>query len=81
MYGVEWLIVDKFVTGELTGNILCDRLGDRMSLIDEYVENRENKIIRNQLISGMEAEVIAEAANIPLSRVKAIEKELISIRD
>ena len=51
-----------------------------MSLIDEYVENREkravNKLIRNQLIHGMKAEVIAKAADIPLSRVKAIENEL-----
>lgn len=42
-YGIEWLIVDKFVTDEEDRNILCDALGDRMSLIYEYGERKENK--------------------------------------
>ena len=79
-YGIEWLIVDKFVEDELTRNILCDKLGDRMTLIDEYARNREkkgeNNIIKNQLKSGMSAEVIAEAAGVSLSRVKDIERSL-----
>lgn len=75
-YGIEWLIVDKFVNDEQTRNILCDRLGDRMSLIHEYGENKENKIVRNLLKSGMSAEVIAKRAEVPLSRVKAIERQL-----
>lgn len=42
-YGIEWLIVDKFVSNEEDRNILCDALGDRMSLIYEYGERKENK--------------------------------------
>lgn len=74
--GIEWLIVDKFVTDEQTRNILCDALGDRMSLIHEYARNKENRIIRNQLLSGMKAEVIAKTADIPLARVKSIERKI-----
>ena len=80
VYGIEWLIVDKFVSDEQTRNILCDKLGDRMSLIHEYARNKEekaeNRIISNLLESGMSAEEIAKTAKIPLSRVKAIEKKL-----
>lgn len=51
-----------------------------MSLIDEYVENRvrkvQERIIKNQLNSGMSAEEISKAADIPLSRVKAVEEKL-----
>ena len=51
-----------------------------MSLIDEYARNKEvkaeNRIVRNQLKSGMEAEVIAKSAEIPLSRVKEIENQI-----
>ena len=74
--GIEWLIVDKFVTDEQTRNILCDALGDRMSLIHEYARNKENRIIRNQLLSGMKAEIIAKTADIPLARVKSIERKI-----
>ena len=53
---------------------------DNMSLLDEYARNKEekaeNRIISNQLKSGMSAEEIAKTAKIPLSRVKAIEKDL-----
>lgn len=42
-YGIEWLIVDKFIKDEEYRQILCDRLGDRMSLIYEYGERREKK--------------------------------------
>ena len=78
--GIEWLIVDKFVTDEQTRNILCDALGDRMSLIHEYAENKVNqeqiRIIRNLLRHGMRAEVVAKSAEVPLSRVKAIERKM-----
>lgn len=51
-----------------------------MTLIHEYAENKKNKeqarIIRNQLKSGMKAEIIAKTAKIPLSRVKTIERKL-----
>ena len=42
-YGIEWLIVDKFITDEEYRNILCDKLGDRRSLIYEYGNRREQK--------------------------------------
>lgn len=75
-YGIEWLIVDKFVDDELTRNVLCDVLGERMSLIHEYGRNKEDRLIRNLLRSGCNAEFIAKNANVPLSRVKRIEKTL-----
>ena len=96
-FGIEWLIVDKFVKDELTRNILCDKLGDRMSLIDEYGQIKEKKgieqgieqgleqgvngVIRNLLKSGMDAEEIASTADVPLSRVKSIETELKNEKD
>lgn len=43
VFGVEWLIVDKFVENQEDRNILCDLLGDRMSLIYEYGERKEAK--------------------------------------
>lgn len=80
VYGIEWLIVDKFVDDEKTKNILHDLLGDRMSLIHEYAENKVNqeqiRIIRNLLRHGMRAEVVAKSAEVPLSRVKAIERKM-----
>lgn len=42
-YGIEWLIVDKFVNDVEYRQILCDFLGDRMSLIYEYGERKEKK--------------------------------------
>ena len=56
-----------------------DLLGDRMSMIYEYGENKKNKeqerIVKNLLKSGMGSEVIASTAEIPLSRVKAIKRK------
>ena len=40
-FGVEWLIVDKFVKNKEDRNIFCDALGGRMTLIYEYGERRE----------------------------------------
>lgn len=53
---------------------MCDLLGDRMSLIHEYARNREDRIILNLLRSGMKAETVSKTADIPLSRVRSIEK-------
>ena len=75
-FGIEWLIVDKFVKDEQTRNILCDALGDRMSLIHEYARNKENNLIRNLLRAGNSPQKIAKDAKIPLSRVRAIERSL-----
>ena len=35
--------MDKFVDNEEDRNILCDCLGDRMRLIDEYGERKQQK--------------------------------------
>ena len=79
-YGIEWLIVDKFVNDEQTRNILCDTLGDRMALIHEYGRNKkikgQDELIRNQLQSGVKAEFIATTCRVPLSRVRAVERTL-----
>ena len=79
-FGIEWLIVDKFVKDEQKRNILQDVLGDRMSLIHEYGENKarkaEERIVINQLKSGMKAETISKTARIPLAKVKSIERKL-----
>jgi hypothetical protein len=79
-YGIEWLIVDKFVDDEQTRNILRDALGDRMSLIHEYAQNKvekgENRMIRNLLRAGNSPQKIAKEAGVPLSRVRAIERSL-----
>ncbi len=79
-FGIEWLIVDKFVTDEQTRNIFCDALGDRMSLIHEYARNKEikaeDRMIRNFLLAGNSPQKIAKDGNIPLSRVRAIERTL-----
>ncbi len=61
VYGIEWLIVDKFVDDEKTKNILRDLLCDRMSFL---------------LRHGMRAEVVAKSAEVPLSKVKAIERKM-----
>ena len=63
-----------------------------MTLLDEYLQNREkkgidkgmkkgrekgeNNIIKNLLKAGMKAEIIAKTTKMPISRVKAIEKTL-----
>ena len=75
-FGIEWLIVDKFVTDEQTRNILCDALGDRMSLIHEYARNKENKLIGKLLRAGYSPQQIAKDLEIPFSRVHAIERAL-----
>ena len=65
-----------------------DLLGERMSMIDEYGQRKEKKginqginqeqerIIENLLVSGMDAETISKTAKIPLSKVKAIENKI-----
>ncbi len=65
---------------------------DKMSLIDEYGQDKEKlgisigmpigtyieqeRIITNLLHSGMNAETITKTAKIPLSKVKAIEQKI-----
>ena len=42
-FGIMWLIIDKFVKDPFERNKLCDLLGDRMSLIHEYGQNKYDK--------------------------------------
>lgn len=81
--GILWLTTDKFVEDDLERNIICDRLGGRMSLIDEYGENKYNsgkddgmeQIIVNWLKSGDMAEIITEKSKVPLERVLEIKEK------
>ena len=51
--GIEWLLVDKYVTDEEERNILCDALGDKMTLIYEYGNRKEQKGFDDGLKKGM----------------------------
>ncbi len=82
-FGIMWLTTDKFVEDSLERNIICDLLGDRMSLIHEYGENKYNDgkddgielIIVNLLKSGEEASVIAEKTDISIEDVLKIKEK------
>lgn len=77
--GILWLTTDKFVEDDLERNIICDRLGGRMSLIDEYGENKYRQgieqVIVNLLKSGDMAKIIAEKSKVPLERVLEIKEK------
>ena len=77
--GILWLTTDKFVEDDLERNIICDKLGGRMSLIDEYGENKYQQgieqIILNLLKSGDEPEIIAEKSQVPLDKVLEIKEK------
>ena len=82
IYGIEWLIVDKFIDSTQKRNLLCDLLGDRMALMHEYGKNKERKgfekgedsIILSLLRAGHSPHVIASDTGVPLSRVNAIKR-------
>ena len=79
-YGIEWLIIDKFITDEECRNILCDKLGDRMSLIYEYGNRREQKgmkkgmkiIIESLIRSGSSLNEISQKTGMTLTELKKI---------
>lgn len=77
--GILWLTTDKFVEDDLERNIICDRLGGRMSLIQEYGENKfeqgRERVIVNLLKSGDEPEIIAKKADIPLDEILKIKEK------
>ena len=81
-FGIEWLIVDKYVEDEEQRNIFCDALGDKMSLIHEYGERKEQQgieegrgsVIVGFLKSGMSAEEISGRIGMPLEDVLEIAK-------
>lgn len=82
-YGIEWLIVDKFVKDEEYRNILCDKLGDRMSLIYEYGDKREEEGrkdgIKETLLSfinsGFELSEISKITGKSIQELKEILKD------
>ena len=79
-YGIEWLIVDKFIDDEEDRNILCDALGDRMSLIYEYGNRREQKgrdegmkeIISSLIESGTPLTEISQKTGKSINELKEI---------
>lgn len=71
LYGIEWLIVDKFVVNVQKRNILCDLLGDRMSLMYEYGENKEKKGIQKGIKQGIKQGVQKGEDNIILNLLRA----------
>lgn len=77
--GILWLTTDKFVKDDLERNIICDRLGGRMSLIHEYGENKfeegREQVIVNLLKSGDNPEIIAKKADIPLDEILKIKEK------
>lgn len=86
-FGIEWMIVEKYVDDEELRNIFCDLLGDKMSLIHEYGERKEQKgiaqgivqgsenIIISFLKSGMSAEEISERIKMPLDEILEIKNK------
>lgn len=87
-FGIMWLTTDKFVDDSLERNIICDLLGDRMSLIHEYGENKYNdgkdegieqgieKIIKSLLKSGESPEDIAKKTDVDLEKIFEIKNKL-----
>lgn len=83
-YGIEWLIVDKFIKDKECRQILCDRLGERMSLIYEYGDRREQKgwdegknegikeIVQSFITSGTSLEEISQKTGKPIKELKKI---------
>ncbi len=82
-YGIEWLIVDKFVKDKEYRNVLCDALGDRMTLIFEYGDRREKKgrdegmkeIIENFLNSGTTLTEISKKTGKSIEELEEILKD------
>ncbi|WP_458405026.1 hypothetical protein [Methanobrevibacter sp.] len=86
--GIEWLLVDNYVTDEELRNILCDALGEKMSLIYEYGDRKEKNgikegrkegmedVIKSLLKSGMSCEDISQRINKPLNEIYEIADKL-----
>ena len=83
-YGIEWLLVDKFVKEKGLRNLLLDMLGDKMSALYEYGERKEQngkeigkeeerrEIIKKFFDSGMSIEEIAEITEIDIKKVEEL---------
>ena len=91
-FGIEWMIVEKYVDDDELRNIFCDLLGDKMSLIDEYgkrkeqsgfdqgieqgIEQGSENIIIEFLKSGMSCEEISQRIKMPFDDVLAIKNKM-----
>ena len=83
-FGIEWLLVDKFVKDIELRNLLLDLLGDRMSAMYEYGERKERngkkigkdeerrEIIKKFFDSGMSVEEIARRTEIDVEEVEKL---------
>ena len=87
-FGIEWMIVEKYVDDDELRNIFCDLLGDKMSLIHEYgkrkeqsgfdqgIEQGSENIIIELLKSGMSCEDISQRIKMPFEDVLAIKNKM-----
>ena len=81
--GILWLTTDKFVKDALERNNICNMLGDKMSLMHEYGEDKfeqgigqgEENIIVKLLKFGDEPEIIAQKSEIPLDKILEIKEK------
>ena len=81
-YGIEWLLVDKFVKDKGLRNLLLDMLGDKMSALYEYVQRKEQKgreegreserkvLIKKLYDAGMSIKEISKITEIDIGEVK-----------
>jgi len=83
-FGIEWMIVEKYVDDDELRNIFCDLLGDKMSLIHEYGKRKEQKgieqgsenIIIEFLKSGMSCEDISQRCSLTLDEILKIKNKM-----
>lgn len=79
-YGILWLLIDKYCKDVLTRNLLSSVLGDKMKLIYEYGERKEQKgmqkgmrsILVKLYESGMSIKEIAEKTELDTKQVEEI---------
>ena len=87
-FGIEWLLVDKFVKNKELKNMLLYLLGDQMSAIYEYGELKKQdgleigmkegkiegkkEIIKNLYESGMSIKEIALKTKMDINQVEKI---------
>ena len=79
-FGIEWMIVEKYVDDDELRNIFCDLLGDKMSLIHEYGKRKEQQTLKNVVVnlleSGMSCEEISQRIKMPFEDVLAIKNKM-----
>ena len=77
-FGIEWLLIDKFVKNEQKRNILMDLLGERMSMIYEYGQRKEKKGIDQGINQGINQGI---SQGISQEQERIIENLLVSGMD